>query len=296
MFKLYSLEHSVFRLLEAVVSSRSPKRRIALGEAVGNLWRLLDVRHRRMAGNNVSLAFPDWPQAKVDAVVRANFKHIGRTGAEFLGLASMTRDELLEMYRFEGLEILNGVMAKGRGALILTAHLGNWELNGLAGAELGHPCFAVARRLSNPQTDASVRELRERFGLKIIPHRNAVKPILKALGQGAAVCFLMDQRARSREALPSKFFGRRAATNSGLATIAVRTGVPVVPAFGEALSEGHLLRFCEPMEVPKRNTAHESIQAMTEEFDLIIEQTVRRIPEQWFWVHDRWRLPEGMVR
>jgi len=280
--------------MENAAASRPRQKRIALGETIGSLWRLLDVRHRRLALNNVSLAFPDWPEEKVKAVVRSNFRHIGRTGAEFLGLGSMTRDELLGMHKFEGLEILNEAAGQGKGVLILTAHIGNWELAGMSVAELGRPCFAVARRLSNPLTDARVTALRESFGLKVIPHRNAVKPILKALKQGAMVGFLMDQRARSKEALTSMFFGRKAATNSGLATIAVRTGAPVIPAFGETVAGGHVVRFCEPVKIPERATAHESIQAMTEEFDLIIEKAVRRIPEQWFWVHDRWRLPEGM--
>jgi len=258
---------------------------------LGRLWHLVDRGHRRVARENVSLAFPEWDPVRVRRLVRANFAHLGAVGAEFLGLASMTRDELLRRTAFEGLVHLEDAKAQGRGVFILGSHQGNWELAGAAVTALIPPVFFVGRRLKNGAVDRKVTALRETFGGHAIPHRNAARPVLKALREGGVVGFLMDQKALEKEAVRSCFFGRPVATNQGLALLALRAGAPVVPTFGRRVEGGQVVSFLPALEPPAGGDLAERVLRFTEAFDATIEAAVRAVPEQWFWVHRRWRLP-----
>jgi len=280
------------RLLEEVASRLSWEGRCRAGRVLGRAWHLLDPGHRRVARENAARAFPEWTRDRVADLVRRNFEHLGGTAVESLGLAHTDRRELLEHCRFEGLEHLDAALAQKRGALVLTAHLGNWELAGLAMAAKGYPFFAVGRRQANPLIDARVTRLRESFGGTLIHHREAVRPVLRALRAGALVAFLMDQRALSREAVPSRFFGQPVATNQGLALLALKSGAPVVPGFDERVEGRHVIRMHPALRPPLEGTRQEQVRAYTECLDEAIEAAVRRCPEQWFWVHRRWRLPE----
>lgn len=291
---VHRAEYALFRALESVAGSLSWSRRIALGTNLGRLWHALDGRRRGIARENVARAFPDWRASRVRALVKANFEHLGATGAEFLGLSVVTAEELLDRCRFEGLEYLEQALAAGRGVFLLTGHVGNWELAGAATAARGYPFYAVGRRLKNPWVNDRVTRLRRRFGGSVINHRNAVRPILRALKEGAAVALLMDQRALFKEAVPSTFFGRRVATNHGLAILALRTGAPVVPGFCERDRATYVMRFQAPVVPPDAGHREQQIRLYTERFDATIERAVRRRPEQWFWVHRRWRLPGSM--
>jgi KDO2-lipid IV(A) lauroyltransferase len=187
---------------------------------------------------------------------------------------------------------LEEARSRGKGVLLLGAHLGNWELGGLAVAVHGLPLYAVGRRQSNPLVDRRVTRLRESFGGILIPHRNAVRPVFRALREGALVALLLDQRARGREAVRSRFFGRPVATNQGLALLALKSGAPVVPAFTERVQGGLVVRFHPGLPAPTEGPRGQQVAGYTETFDAAIEEAVRRRPEQWFWVHSRWRLPE----
>lgn len=287
-------EYLAFRALEGVLAGLSHRRQIALGSALGGLWYRVDRRHRRIALENVARAFPEWSPRQVREIVRANFAHLGATGAEFLGFSRLSPGELLSRCRFEGMEHLEQARSAGKGVLLLTGHVGNWEVVGAAGAAIGLPCYAVGRTIRNPLVDQRVNWLRERFGGRVIRHRDAVRPILRALREGGVIGFLLDQRALRREAVPSEFFGRPVATNQGLALLALKTGVPVLPGFGERVGDRHVLRIGPPLEAPAGGSREERVRRYTRLFDAAIEEAVRRRPDQWFWVHRRWRLPREM--
>jgi KDO2-lipid IV(A) lauroyltransferase len=227
-------------------------------------------------------------------MVRANFAHLGATGAEFLGLSEVSPEELLGRYRIDGLEHVEAARSQRRGVLFLTAHLGNWELASTVMAARGYPLSAVARRLKNPWVDRRVRGLRERFGTDLISHRNAVRPVLRTLRRGGMVALLMDQKPLAKEAVLSHFFGQTVATNQGLALLALKSEAPVIPGFDERVGDAHVLHLEAPLEPPGEGPREERVRRFTEQFDAKIEQAVRRRPEQWFWVHRRWRLPGGM--
>ncbi|MHB8765163.1 MAG: lysophospholipid acyltransferase family protein [Deferrisomatales bacterium] len=287
----HRLEYAAMRSLQAAAGALPWGGRVALGRGVGRLWHRVDRRHRALALDNVARAFPVWPPEHVAATVRANFEHLGFTAAVFLGLAAAPPEELVERCRIEGLEHLDAARDQGRGVLLLTGHLGNWELTGTTLAALGYPTCAVVRRLKNPLVDRWVTALREGFGGRVIHHRDAVRPILRALREGAAVGFLVDQKALAREAVESRFFGRPVATNQGLALLALRTGAPVVPGFDQRVGDRHVMRAEPALVPPAEGTLEERVRRFTREFDAVTEAAVRRCPEQWFWVHRRWRLP-----
>ncbi|MDW7711127.1 MAG: lysophospholipid acyltransferase family protein [Deferrisomatales bacterium] len=289
----HRLQHAGLRLLEESVSRLRWEQRLRVGRLLGGIWHAVDAPHRKVARENAGRAFPDWGASDVSALVRRNFAHLGETAAESVGLARTDREELLARCRFEGLEHLEAALGQGRGALVLTAHLGNWELAGLAMSARGYPFFAVGRRQANPLIDRRVTRLRESFGGRLIHHREAVRPVLRALRVGGVVAFLMDQRASSREGVRSRFFGRPVATNQGLALLALKTGAPVVPGFGERVGARHVIRVGTPVPPPTGGSREEQVRRYTEAFDAAIEAAVLRRPEQWFWVHRRWRLPRN---
>jgi len=290
----HRLEYGLFRMVEAAAAAASWRQRIALGVRVGRVWHLVDARHRSVARQNAARAFPDWPEGQIVALVRSNFQHLGATAAEFLGLPGVSTPELLDRYRFEGIEHLEEARSLGRGTLVLTGHLGNWELASTALAAKGYPFRAVARKIKNPWIDRRILGLRSRFGTELIAHRNAVRPVLRALREGGMVAFLLDQRASRREAVPSLFFGQRVSTNQGLAVLALRTGAPVVPGFDERVGDTHVIRFGSAIAPPAEGPREERVRRLTEVFDATIEAAVRHCPEQWFWVHRRWRLPKEL--
>ncbi|MBI5442815.1 MAG: lysophospholipid acyltransferase family protein, partial [Deltaproteobacteria bacterium] len=284
---------TAFRLLEGLASTRSWEKRGTLGKRLGALWHALDAGHRRVALDNVALAFPEWEPERVRRLVRANFAHLGAVAAEFLGMGFLSRDELLRRTTFEGAEHLLEARERGKGVFILCSHQGNWELAGAAMTATFSPVYFLGRRLKNAGVDRRVTELRQRFGGTAIGHRDAVRPVLKALRQGGIVGFLMDQKALAREAEPSRYFGRPVATNQGLAVLALKTGAPVVPAFGTRVPGGQVIRLGPALVLPADGTLEEKVQRFTQAFDDTIEAAVRACPEQWFWVHRRWRLPEA---
>lgn len=287
-------EQALFRFAEKMASTRSWEERVSLGARLGRIWHAVDLRHRQVARQNAARAFPDWSRAQVRNCVRRNFEHLGVTAVEFLGLASVSREELVARTRLEGLEHLHEALALGKGVLVLTGHLGNWELAGAAAAARDYPFFAVGRRQANPLLDARVNEIRERFGGRVIAHRNAVRPVMRALREGGLVAFLMDQKALLREAVLSTFFGQPVATNQGLALLALKTGAPVVPGFDERVGGQHVMRVWPALEPPGEGSREQRVEAFTRAIDGAIEAAVRRRPEQWFWVHRRWRLPGGL--
>lgn len=288
-------EYAAFRAAEGALGGLAWERIVKAGRRLGCLWHLVDGAHRRVARDNVARAFPDWSTSRVHEVVRANFEHLGATALEFFGSAGLTAADVVRLTPLEGGEHIEEARARGRGVLFLTAHLGNWEMTGTALAARGLRVHAVGRRLSNPLVDHRVTTLRQHFGVRVISHRGAARPVLKALSKGELVGFLIDQKPLAHEAIPSRFFGRPVATNPGLALLALKSGAPVVPGFCERRGAELAMRALPALDPPSEGSLDERVREFTRRFDAVIEAAVRRTPEQWFWVHRRWRLPGSMA-
>ena len=153
----------------------------------------------------------------------------------------------------------------------------------------------IGRRIKNPLVDKRINQLRTKFGTNMIPHRNAVKPVLKALRNGSVIGSLMDQRALPRDGILSTFFGQPVSTNRGLAMLALKSGAPVVMVESTRTGSGFKVHFSSIVEPPETDDREEAIALFTQKFDDQIEQAVRRNPEQWFWMHRRWEVPPEMA-
>jgi KDO2-lipid IV(A) lauroyltransferase len=175
-------------------------------------------------------------------------------------------------------------------ALVLTAHVGNWELLALAHRLTGYPLTVVVRPLDSPAVEALADRLRRRAGVELIAKRGALRPVLDALGRGRLVAILLDQNATRREGVFVPFFGRPANTSKSLALLAVRTRTPVVPVFVRRERPGrHRVVVHPALEPPATKDARRGIVEFTARCTRVIEAEVRRHPEQWLWIHDRWR-------
>ncbi|HSE95047.1 MAG TPA: lysophospholipid acyltransferase family protein [Methylomirabilota bacterium] len=262
----------------------------SLGAGLGTLayWALSG--RRRIALANLALAFGARLDARERAALaRANFRHLGITALECCRLFVGAADVLLGRVEVEGVEHVWAARAQGRGLFFLTAHFGNWELLAAAHRLVGGGLNVVVRPLDNPFLEALLARGRQRSGVRLIPKRAAVPGVRAALARGDCVGILLDQDGGpGGVAVP--FFDRSASTSRSLAVLALKTGAPVIPAFIRRLPTGGHRITLEPM-IPLSGSGDRAadVAAATARFTAVIERHVRAHPDQWFWVHRRWK-------
>jgi KDO2-lipid IV(A) lauroyltransferase len=251
-------------------------------------------RRRRLALANARVAFPRLSSAERRRLCRRSWQHLGMTVVELAATLARPADAVLATVRLEGLGHLRAVMETHGRALVLTAHLGNWELLGLAHRLTGYPLAIVVRPLDSPWLDALAVRLRRLAGVELIEKRGALRQVLESLRRGRLVGILLDQNAARREGVFVPFFGRPASTSRSLAVLAIRTGTPVVPAFIRRERAGrHLVEIQPALLPPGRGTGEQGVVELTLRCTRAIEAAVRATPEQWLWIHDRWRTRPG---
>lgn len=264
---------------------------VKAGRIIGGLLYRIDRKHRRTAIENLSITL-GLNGAEAEDIARKVFENIGATFAEFIKIPDLGKSFFDDNIDVEGFENYLKAKGEGKGVLMLGAHLGNWEL--LAAAHLikmGETASVVYRRAKNRYVDRFIDSTRRSYGLKTIPHRNSVREIMAALRKGEGVGILLDQHSGSKEAVVVDFLGRPAATNFGLAIIALKTGAPVVPMFLIREGNGKFRAvYDEPICLQKSGDSEKDIREATIRFNGVIEKYVRRYPEQWFWVHNRWKV------
>lgn len=218
------------------------------------------------------------------------------TGVELCAALARPIARTLAAIRLEGLHHLEDVMASHGRALILTAHLGNWELLPIASRLTGYPLAIVVRPLDSPWLDALADGLRRKSGVELIQKRGALRSVLRALGGGRMVGILLDQNAARREGVFVPFFGRPASTSKSLALLAVRTGAPVIPIFiRRDAAGGHRVMIEPPLPVPAGG-GEDAVAELTRRCTEAIEAAIREAPEQWLWIHRRWRTRPAETR
>ena len=269
-------------------------RRLALqtGAAGGRLIWALDGRHRRLVKEQLRMAFPDWPVEKIHHTSWQCYENFGRSVAEFARLGRADRATILGWVTVEGREHLDRALAQKRGVLFLTAHLGNWELMAVVCTLLGYRLFPLARPLDNPWLNRLVDGIRSRHGNRVISKKadSAPRDLVQALRDGNCVGILLDQNMATYDGVFVNFFGRPACTAKGLALIARRTGAPVVPAFIVREADGrHHIRILPPVEFSQGPDVHEDVITNTARCTAVIERMVRQYPDQWLWMHRRWK-------
>ena len=253
-------------------------------------------RERTRISDNLAIAFPDLDQKERDQIMRGCADHLGRVLAEVAWLWRARPDEVERICEVDGIEHIWNALDQGRGGILATGHLGNWEmLNAYLGSS-GVPITVAVRELDDSRVDTLVNTLRTRFGSEVILRGvSAGKQLLQALRKGRGVGLLLDQDIPSIPGVFVPFFNRPAWTPSGAATLALRARCPIMPGFIHRKPDGtHKIKIYPALNVPTEGTLREKVLEMTAEATAAAEWNVRAWPEQWVWMHRRWRTrPEG---
>jgi Kdo2-lipid IVA lauroyltransferase/acyltransferase len=253
----------------------------------------LDVfipRWRRIALRNLTLAMPHLDQPARLRVIDGMLDSIGRLLAAVARFPSIHKANIGEWIRYDGFEHYAAAKAKGRGVLFATAHLGNWELSAFAHALMTEPMNIVVRPLDNPLLDRIAEERRSLSGNRVLGKKDFLRPVLRALQNNEAVGMLVDQNSTLASGIFVNFFGVPACVDAGFARLAAHTGAAVIPGFAvwSEAERRYVLRFYAPVDIVG------DIHADTQAVHAALERAVREYPEQWLWIHRRWKTrPPG---
>jgi len=263
-----------------------------LAAAVGRFaYRRLGVR-RRVVEEQLRHAFGDRDERWIRDVATAAYEHLGQEAMMLLRLSRLGRDEVIAATEVVGLEALRAAVESGAGAVLVTGHLGNWEIGGASVAARGVPLDVVAQRQANPHTDRLINRARERLGMTVIRRGGATKAALRSLRQGRAVALVADQDARSRGVFVP-FFGRPASTHRGPAVLASRTGAPVFMGTAVRRADGGYRVTIRPVPMPVADDPEEQADRLTADLAAALESAVREEPGQYLWHHRRWKTRPG---
>ncbi len=300
-------EYGLVRAARALDHLLGTRRSAALAAALGRwVYRRLRIR-ADVVEDQLRHAFPDRDEAWILETAAASYGHLAREAMMMIRLSRLGRDAVIEATEVDGLDALSEALEEGKGALVVSGHVGNWEIGGSAVAARGIPFDAVARRQNNPRVDRLVNRARNRLGMTIIPMGGATRASLRALRNGHVVGLVADQDARERGAFVP-FMGRPASTHRGPALLALRSGAPVFAAAAVRQPDGRYRVRMRRVPIPEPGGKHgaggESDDAfrewrLTAELAAALEAVVREHPEQYLWHHRRWKTapsPEEQAR
>lgn len=264
---------------------------------VGKLiYHVLPIR-RRVVLSNLRLVFGGKiPEKEIVRLAQAFYAHLARSLVEFLRFPLISGGRRAALVRVENTDAMLRAHDQGKGILVLTGHLGNWELAtvaGMANFPQYRGKFHIPRKPLRPRwLDTLVTGRFRRVGLNVLPKKDVLENILDRLTAHEVVVFIFDQHAGGRDGVEVEFFGHPARTFRSLATIAIATGAPVVPAANWREPDGsHVIRFEEALPVVEYDTPEKAIRANTRMYNAALERLILRHPEQWFWMHRRWKNP-----
>ena len=267
-----------------------------VGARIGALAFRVLGRLRRVGLRNLEMAFPEKGVAERERLLRVEYRNLGYLLAEFCQMPGYSADRASRFIRYEGLENYLRARDRGKGVLVLTGHLGAWELSSFYHSLMGMPMGMVIRRLDNPLVDAFVNRVRCLHGNRVIHKDDFARGLIASMRAGETVGILMDTNMTPPQGVFVPFFGVQACTASGMARIALKTGAAVVPGFllWEEGEQKYVLRFGEEVAVTSTGDAEADALANTARFTAVIEGYIRQYPEQWLWMHRRWKTrPAG---
>jgi len=261
-----------------------------IGEKLGALgYRPLGIR-KRVVERQIAAAFPELTHDEVIRLARESYEHLGRTFIETALLDSVGKEGLQQLVdTVEGWEEIEAVMARGKGAVMVTGHIGNWELAGAYVAARGVPLDAIARGMANPLFDAYLNHTREKMGMTIVHDSDAVKRTPRSLRAGRAVAFVADQGVMGLASTFVPFFGRPAKTPRGAAVFALRFDVPVIFVVALRKPDGRFRLVVERIDASRSGNMDRDVDSIVARFTERLEHWVRVVPAQYFWQHRRWR-------
>jgi KDO2-lipid IV(A) lauroyltransferase len=251
---------------------------------------------KKTAEFNLRLAFPEWTDGRRRSTLKKMTRNLGWMAAEFARMPSYTKENIESVVILDGHENFLAGHSRGKGVLYLTGHIGAWELSSFAHALYGFPLHYMARPLDNKPLDAMVNQYRGLSGNKPIFKNESARMMLRILKEAGTVGILADQNTMPGEGVFVDFFGTPACTTTGIARVALHTDAAVVPgyAFWDENLRKYRLRFEPPVELLRTGDGERDIVENTQRFAKVIEEIVRKYPEQWVWIHARWKArPKG---
>jgi KDO2-lipid IV(A) lauroyltransferase len=290
------LEYAPVWLIVKVVGALPRPLARAVGISLAWAVYLLHPRLRRVGMRNLAMALPEKKRRERARILRGVFTSLGRQLAEVCLFPKYTRENVSKVVVYDGFENFERAFAGGKGVLFLTAHLGGWEISSFAHSLYGHPLHIVMRSLDNTYLDGLMRRYRTMHGNTTVDKDDFVRGLLSAMKAGETVGILMDTNMTPPQGVFVNFFGIPACTASGMARIALRTDAAVVPAFTvwDPALRKYRLRFDPAVKLARTGNDEKDVVTNTALLTKVIEEYVRRYPDQWLWVHRRWKTrPEG---
>lgn len=269
--------------------------RLLAGGLAWAVYRALG-RLRRAGTRNLALALPELSQKEREEILRGVYRNLGRQLVEFCRMKSYSAHNTRNWIRTEGLEHYVAAQARGKGVLVLTGHLGAWELSSFYHSLMGYPMGMVIRRLDNRRLDEFVNDIRCQHGNRVLHKDDFARGLLKAMHDGDTVGILMDTNMTPPQGVFVEFFGKQACTASGLARVALKTDAAVLPGFmlWEKAERKYVLHFGPELEFARTEDREGDIVAATQRCNEVLEAWIRGYPDQWLWIHRRWKTrPAG---
>lgn len=265
------------------------KRDVAVAERRGMLFgelafRLLKSRRERTI-SNLALAFPEWSDQERHETARGVFRHFGLVAADFMRTPLRSNEEVLQNVEIEGLEHFNAALALDKGIICCTAHFGNWERFGQWMVATGYPISVVARDANQGGVQERVLKIREQAGLSVLSRGDSARPILTALNKHKGMIGILPDQNSEESFVP--FFGKPCGTVLGPAVIHRRTGAPLLPSYCARVGVGkYKIILLEPIDLENKIQDPKETMAL---LNAALESVIRRYPDQWLWMHDRWK-------
>lgn len=289
----HRLEYLGFRAVVRLVGTLPEVPALLLGEGLGWLAGSVFRVRRGVVDGNLTRAFPQRPRRERDRIARSCYRHLGREAITMLRMAGLPSERIRERTELVGFAAVQEALARGRGVVVVTGHLGNWEIGGAALAARGVPVDAVAQVQRNPLFDRDLVAVRERLGMRVIPRSEAVRRGFRGLREGRLLALVGDQNVREGGVFVD-FFGTPASTARGAAVFALRAGAPLFVAVALRCPgrRGWYRVHFESVPVVSTGDLEADVTAVTRSLTRALEGYVRQAPEQYFWHHRRWRTAE----
>jgi KDO2-lipid IV(A) lauroyltransferase len=289
-------EYALARLLFYAMGNLPPRIAVTVGRALAFATYLVVPRLRRIGDLNLRMACPMMSPGERKRLLRRSMLNLGRHMGAFTGLARISPEELRRSVDCEGLEHIEAARQQGHGVILPSAHLGAWELMSFAMTAFGFPFDFLVRRIENPAVERLIDAIRTRFGNRAIDKRSAARAMLNTLRSGNLLALLVDINVVRDKGIFVDFFGVPACTTFIAAKLSLRTGAPLVPIFAPWDEQRHryVMQILAPVTIERSGDEERDVRALTEKFTKVVEDEIRRYPDQWLWIHKRWRTqPKG---
>jgi len=280
-----------FWALFSVVRRVPWKPALAWATAMGTLGYHVSARYRRVAEKNLKMAYGDaLTETERQALIKRVFQHFARALlVEFLKGADMTLEDMRHWVKGDSYAPMDAILARGKGAIVVSAHLGNWEWLSKRAAMEGYSIKVVARQSEDEKFNALTDRVRGTNGYSVHPRGDSPRALLKQLRDNKIIAIVPDQKS---EDVFVPFFGHLAGTVAGPAVLALKTGAAILPMFCPRQPDGTYKMVFYPAIIPEpTDDAEADVRRIMAEVTADIEDIVRQYPDQWLWLHDRWRVP-----